>query len=160
MKFYCAVANDSIEFKGRHFSQFPGKKNTLFGLRVLKIESCPPMQLTIFLEIWEKILKITHPVKYSYLPPWRMPSVLLPVTWCVSTDPLIRSPRNRRNLCTSPRHLRHLDTIASIQLWQNVSRKNDNLHDRTNVHSNFRKRRAHVSSICNNRDLWWNERRT
>ena len=44
------------------------RENTLFGLRVLKIEICKPR--IIFLDFRAKILRIAHTVNYPYLPPW------------------------------------------------------------------------------------------
>ena len=42
MKSYCLLANDSIEFKGRHFSQFSGKTHYL-GLGQSKLKAAHPV---------------------------------------------------------------------------------------------------------------------
>ena len=44
MKSYCVLANDSIEFKGQHFSKFPGKIYIHYlGLGPLKLNAAHPV---------------------------------------------------------------------------------------------------------------------
>ena len=45
--------------KGKHIILVKGAQNWKL-----------PTQLIIFLDFWAKILRIAHPVNYSYLPPW------------------------------------------------------------------------------------------
>ena len=42
MKTYCVLANDSIKFKGRHFSKFPGKTRCS-GLGRSKLKAAHPV---------------------------------------------------------------------------------------------------------------------
>ena len=66
MNSYWVLANDSIEFTGRHFSKFPGRIHFLgFGCSKLKVAH----PVNYFLGFLGTELIIAHPVNYSYLPP-------------------------------------------------------------------------------------------
>ena len=50
---------------------FP-EKTHFMGLGRSKSKAAPPPR-SFFLDFWQKILGIAHPVNYSYLPPWSIP---------------------------------------------------------------------------------------
>ena len=56
----------ALRFKGDISQNFKGKHIIwVYGAQNGKL----PTQLIIFLDFWAKILRIAHPVNYSYLPP-------------------------------------------------------------------------------------------
>ena len=66
-KSYCVLANESIDFRGQHFSKFPGRPHYL-GLGRSKLKAAH--QVNYFPGVWAEISRIVHPVNYSYLPPY------------------------------------------------------------------------------------------
>ena len=69
MKSYCLLADDSIEFLKL------SKETYYLSLGRSKLKAAHPV--IIFLDFGAKILKLAHPVNYSYLPPWHETLLLL-----------------------------------------------------------------------------------
>ena len=66
MKSYI-VDHLTMPLKWSHISKFPGGKMYYLGKSAQKSKAAHPVNY--FPDFWAKILRIAHPVNYSYLPP-------------------------------------------------------------------------------------------